>query len=227
MVFWLVDVNPEKIKKYPELMIRIDEVRKMRLESTFAPTRELAKYPTLFRDTQNPESFIVIPATTSENRRYIPFGFFDKNYIPLNSVYIIPNGDLFLFGVISSIIHMDWVRYVAGRLKSDYRYSKDIVYNNFPFPQEITDKQREQIETLAQTILDARTQFPDSSLADLYNPLTMPPKLLKAHEALDKAVDKLYRKEGFKSETERVAHLFELNKQLTSLIVNESSKKKK
>jgi hypothetical protein len=225
--FWLVDVNPEKIKKYPELMCRIDEVKKMRLESTFAPTRELAKYPTLFRDTQNPESFIVIPATTSENRRYIPFGFFDKNYIPLNSVYIIPNGDLCLFGVISSIMHMDWVRYVAGRLKSDYRYSKDIVYNNFPFPQEITDKQREQIETLAQTILDARAQFPDSSLADLYNPLTMPPKLLKAHEALDKAVDKLYRKEGFKSDTERVACLFELNRVLTSLVLDEPKKSKK
>jgi len=225
--FWLVDVNPEKIKKYPELMSRIDEVRKMRLESTFAPTRELAKYPTLFRDTQNPDSFIVIPATTSENRRYIPFGFFDKNYIPLNSVYIIPNGDLFLFGVISSLIHMDWVRYVAGRLKSDYRYSKDIVYNNFPFPQDISDKQREQIETLAQAVLDARAEFPDSSLADLYNPLTMPPKLLKAHEALDKAVDKLYRKEGFKSDTERVAHLFELNRALTSLIVEEKPKKKK
>lgn len=139
----------------------------------------------------------------------------------------IPNATLYHFAILTSKMHMDWMRYVVGRLKSDYRCSKDIVYNNFPFSQEITDKQREQIETLAQTVLDARTQFPDSSLADLYNPLTMPPALLKAHEALDKAVDKLYRKEGFKSDTERVAHLFELNKQLTSLIVDDGKKKKK
>jgi type I restriction-modification system DNA methylase subunit len=225
--FWLVDVNPEKIKKYPELMIRIDEVRKMRLASIDEGARKLAKYPTLFRDIQNPDNFIVIPRTTSENRTYIPLGFLDKNHIPLDSVQSIPDATLYHFAILTSKMHMDWMRYVAGRLKSDYRYSKDIVYNNFPFPQEITDKQREQIETLAQTILDARAQFPDSSLADLYNPLTMPPKLLKAHEALDKAVDKLYRKEGFKSDTERVACLFELNRALTSLVEEPKKRAKK
>jgi hypothetical protein len=132
---------------------------------------------------------------------------------------------------------MDWMRYVCGRLKSDYRYSNEIVYNNFPFPchpeldsgsqiadQVLNDKTK--IETLAQAILDARAEFPDSSLADLYNPLTMPPKLLKAHEVLDKAVDKLYRKEGFKSDTERVAHLFELNRALTSLVREDKKAKK-
>lgn len=219
--FWLVDINPEKIKKYPELMIRIDEVRKMRLASIDEGARKLAKIPMQFRDIQNPESFIIIPATSSENRNYIPLGFLDKNHIALNSVQTIPNATLYHFAILTSKIHMDWMRYVAGRLKSDYRYSKDIVYNNFPFPQDVNDKQHEQVEILAQSVLDARAEFPDSSLADLYNPLTMPPKLLKAHEALDKAVDKLYRKEGFKSDTERVAHLFEFNRALTNLVREE------
>ncbi|MDD3442428.1 MAG: class I SAM-dependent DNA methyltransferase, partial [Sulfurimonas denitrificans] len=126
-----------------------------------------------------------------------------------------------------SKMHMDWVRYIAGRLKSDYRYSNEIVYNNFPFPLEVNDKQKEQIEQLAQNILDIRAEFVGSSLADLYNPLTMPPKLLKVHETLDRAVDKLYSKTLFKTDTERVAHLFELNKQLTSLIVENEKKAKK
>jgi len=142
-------------------------------------------------------------------------------------VFIVPNATLYLFGVLTSLLHNDWMRYVCGRLKSDYRYSAGIVYNNFPFPLHVSDTQKETIETLAQNILDARAQFPDASLADLYNPLTMPPKLLKAHEALDKAVDKLYQKEGFKTDTQRVAHLFELNQSLTSLVVEEKPKSKK
>jgi len=119
------------------------------------------------------------------------------------------------------------MRYVCGRIKSDYRYSNEIVYNNFPCPLEVSEKQKADIEALAQKILDARAEFPDSSLADLYNPLTMPPRLLKAHEALDKAVDKLYRKEGFKTDTERVAYLFELNQKLTSLVIDEPKKRGK
>ncbi|MCF6340736.1 MAG: N-6 DNA methylase [Sulfurimonas sp.] len=208
--FWLVDVAPQTIRKYAELLERIEEVRKVRLESSFEPTKELANYPTLFRDIKNPEYFIVIPATTSENRQYIPFGFFDKNYIPLNSVYIIPNGDLFLFGQLTSLMHMAWVKYTCGRLKSDYRYSKDLVYNNYPFPKNISDKNKLHVEQKGQAILDIRAEFKDSSLADLYDPLAMPPKLKKAHQALDKAVDRCYTNKIFKNDKERIEFLFEL-----------------
>ena len=154
-------------------------------------------------------------------------GFFTKDSISNNTASIIPNATLYHFGILTSKIHMDWMRYVCGRLKSDYRYSNEIVYNNFPFPLEVSEKQKADIEALAQKILDARAEFPDSSLVDLYNPLTMPPRLLKAHETIDKAVDKLYRKEGFKSDTERVAHLFELNQKLTSLVVDKLKKRGK
>lgn len=208
--FWLVDVAPQKIKQYPELLERIEQVKKMRLESSFEPTKELANYPTLFRDVKNPEHFIVIPATTSENRTYIPFGFFDKKYIPLNSVYIIPNGDLFLFGNLTSLMHMSWVKYTCGRLKSDYRYSKDLVYNNYPFPKNVSEKNRLHVEEKAQKVLEVRESFKDSSLADLYDPLAMPPVLKKAHQELDKAVDKCYTNKSFKNDKERIEFLFEL-----------------
>jgi hypothetical protein len=210
MVFLACGCCTSNYKKYPELVERINKVKQMRLESSFAPTRELAEYPTLFRDVKNPEYFIVIPATTSENRTYIPFGFFDKNHISLNSVYIIPEGDLFLFGNLTSLMHMTWVKYTCGRLKSDYRYSKDLVYNNYPFPKDVSDKNRTAVEEKAQNILDIRVSFPDSSLADLYDPLAMPPKLKKAHQELDKAVDKCYTKRTFKSDKERIEFLFGL-----------------
>ena len=223
--FWLKDASPKEIKKYPELIERIENVKKMRLNSSFAPTRELANYPTLFRDTQNPDSFIVIPATTSERRKYIPFGFYGKNHIPLNSVYIIPNGTLYNFGVLMSIMHMAWVKYVCGRLESRYRYSKDIVYNNYPWPKNISDKNKKAVETKAQTVLDVREEFPDSSLADLYDPLTMPPKLVKAHHALDKAVDLCYRPQAFTNETARIEFLFELYNEYTMPLLNQEKKK--
>ena len=216
---WLVDANPTDLKQLPMVMEKIEAVKQFRLASPKVPTQKKASTPTLFAEIRQPNSFfIVIPRHSSEIRQYIPMGFFDNYYIASDSITVVPDASIYHFGIFTSKVHMDWVRYTCGRIKSDYRYSNEIVYNNFPFPQEITDKQRDQIETLAQAVLDARTGFPDSSLADLYNPLTMPPKLLKAHEALDKAVDKLYRKEGFKSDTERVAHLFELNRALTSLV---------
>lgn len=225
---WLVDANPTELKQLPKVMERIEAVKNIRLASTKVATQKQAATPTLFTEIRQPkESYIVIPRHSSESRDYVPMGFFESYSIASDSVTVVPNATVYDFGILTSKMHNDWMRYVCGRIKSDYRYSNEIVYNNFPFPQEITDKQRDQIETLAQTILDARTQFPDSSLADLYNPLTMPPKLLKAHEALDKAVDKLYRKEGFKSDTERVAHLFELNRGLTSLVGEETKKFKK
>jgi hypothetical protein len=208
--FWLVDLAPQIIKKYPELLERIEKVKTMRLESSFAPTRELSNYPTLFRDIKNPEQFIVIPRVSSERREYIPMGFFDRNYIPLDSVHTIHNGDLFLFGILTSKLHMSWVKHTCGRLKSDYRYSKDIVYNNYPFPKEVSDKNKNAVEQKVQDILDIRAEFTDSSLADLYNPLAMPPKLKKAHQALDKAVDKCYVSKSFKNDKERIEFLFEL-----------------
>lgn len=224
---WLKNCPPNELSSMPHVLERVNNVKTLRSESNRAATQKLAKTPMLFGEDRHPNSdYILIPLTTSENRHYVPMGFFSDSYIANNTASIIPDATLYHFGILTSKMHMDWMRYVCGRLKSDYRYSNEIVYNNFPFPQEITDKQREQIETLAQAVLDARTEFPDSSLADLYNPLTMPPKLLKAHEALDKVVDKLYRKEGFKSDTERVAHLFELNRALTSLVGEESGKKK-
>jgi len=225
--FWLKDVSPNEIKKYPELLERIDNVKKMRLKSSFAPTRELANFPTLFRDTQNPNSFIVIPATTSERRKYIPFGFFSKKYIPLNSVYIIPNGTLYNFGVLMSIMHMAWVKYTCGRLKSDYRYSKDLVYNNYPWPKELSDKHKKAVENKAQKVLAVRAEFTNSSLADLYDPLTMPPKLVKAHQALDKAVDLCYRPQPFSNETARIEFLFELYNEYTMPLLKTDKKKKK
>ncbi len=225
---WLKECPPNELSAMPHVLERVNNVKKLRSESNREATKKLAKTPMLFGEDRQPDgNYIFIPRHSSENRDYIPMDFFTKDYIAGDTGLAIPCARLFDFALLTSKIHNDWVRYVCGRIKSDYRYSNEIVYNNFPFPQKITDKQREQIETLAQTILDARTQFPDSSLADLYNPLTMPPKLLKAHEALDKAVDKLYRKEGFKSDTERVAHLFEINRALTSLVVEESGKKKK
>jgi len=224
---WLKDVAPSEIRKYPEVLNRIENVKKMRLESSFAPTRELANFPTLFRDTQNPKHFIVIPATTSERRKYIPFGFFDENYIPLNSVYIIPNGTLYNFGVLMSSMHMAWVKYTCGRLKSDYRYSKDLVYNNYPWATEPSEKNKKKVEEKAQKVLDVRAEFTNSSLADLYDPLTMPPKLVKVHQELDKAVDLCYRPQAFTTENTRIEFLFDLYNEYTSPMFNEKKKKKR
>lgn len=223
--FWLVNANPNDIKRYPELIERIQNVKEMRLESSFEPTRQLANYPTLFRDTKNPETFIVIPATTSERRKYIPFGFFDKNYIPLNSVYIIPNGTVYNIGVLMSGMHMTWVKYTCGRLKSDFRYSKDVVYNNYPWPKDPSEKNKLNVEEKAQNVLDVRAEFPDSSLADLYDPLTMPPKLVKAHQALDRAVDLCYRPQAFTNENARIEYLFDLYNQYTAPLLNGKKKK--
>ena len=160
--------------------------------------------------------FILIPRHSSENRKYIPLGFFTSNYVGADSCLIIPNGNLFHFGVLMSAMHMAWVKTVCGRLKSDFRYSKDIVYNNYPWPENPSEKQTKAIETAAQKVIDARLQFPNSSLADLYDPLTMPPTLVKAHNELDKAVDLAYRKQPFTTEAKRMEFLFELYEKYTA-----------
>ncbi len=210
---WLVDANPAELRKMPEIMKRVEACRQDRLNG--APDRQkLAETPTLFREQKNPQTFIVVPATSSENRRYIPIGFLDKNTIPTNAVIIIENATLYNFGVLTSNVHMAWMRAVCGRLKSDYRYSKDIVYNNFPWP-DPTDEQKAEIEKTAQAILDARALYPDCSLADLYDELTMPVELRKAHQANDKAVMKAYGFWGkIKTESECVAELMKMYQQL-------------
>jgi type II restriction/modification system DNA methylase subunit YeeA len=209
-VIWLVDANPNDLKKSPEVLKRIEQVKQFRLNSKAKSTREYP-YHTLFRQITQPENdFILVPRTTSENREYIPMGFFVKDYIVGDTCQAIPNGDLFLFGNLTSLMHMSWVKYTCGRLKSDYRYSKDLVYNNYPFPKDVSDKNRALVEEKAQAILDIRKSFPDSSLADLYDPLAMPPHLKKAHQELDKAVDNCYTKRTFKSEKERIEFLFGL-----------------
>lgn len=215
---WLVGVSPKELKEMPLVMERIQRVREMRESSTFAGTRKLADTPTLFRETNNPDSFIVIPRVSSERRKYIPMGFLDKDTIATDAVHIIPNASLYHFGVLTSKVHMAWVRATAGRLKSDYRYSKEIVYNNFPWAMDVTEKQKEAIEKTAQNVLDARASYPESSLGDLYDPLAMPPELIKAHNKLDKAVIDAYGGAGFKSEAERVADLMQRYARLTNSI---------
>ena len=227
--FWLKDCEPTEIRKSPELQRRIEAVKELRLKSTRPSTNKLAAFPSLFGEIRQPDSqYILIPSTTSENRQYIPMGFFGKNDIANNSCHIIPNGTLYHFGVLMSQMHMAWVKYVCGRLKSDYRYSKDIVYNNYPWPENSTDKQKKMVEDAAQVVLDARSLFPNSSLADLYDPHSMPPALAKAHQELDKAVDKCYRPAPFESETKRIEYLFELYEKYTAgLFAGEGKKKKK
>lgn len=224
---WLVDAKPEELKELPLVLDRLKKVKEMREASVDEGARKLALKPTQFRDIKNPESYILIPSTTSENRKYIPFAFFTKDNIPHNSCHILPNGNLFHFGVLMSAMHMAWVKTVCGRLKSDFRYSKDIVYNNYPWPDNPSDNRVEAIETAAQKVLDTRLQFPNSSLADLYDPLTMPPALVKAHNELDKAVDLAYRPQPFTSEANRMVFLFELYEKYTADLFTKEKPKKK
>jgi hypothetical protein len=223
---WLGDCSPVQLRTMPEAMKLVEAVRKSRLTSKSAPTQKLAATPTRFHVENMPENdYLIIPEVSSERRYYLPIGFESPETLSSNLVKIVPNTTCYDFGVLSSLMHNSWMRTVCGRLKSDYRYSAGIVYNNFPWPENPTEKQTQAIESAAQAVLDARAQFPDSSLADLYDPLTMPPVLLKAHQMLDKAVDAAYGKTSFKTEAERVAFLFELYQKYTSLLLAEKPKK--
>jgi len=224
---WLVNAEPSELKQMPEVMKRVDLVKQFRLNSIAPSTQKFASIPTLFRDRNQPDSFIVVPRVSSENRKYIPMGFFDHNSIVSDTCMSIPNGTLYHFGVLMSQMHMSWVNSVCGRLKSDFRYSKDIVYNNYPWPENPTEKQIQSIEEKAQKVLDARAAFPGSSLADLYDQLTMPPVLLKAHNELDKAVDQAYRSQPFPSEAKRMEFLFELYEKYTADLFTKEKVKKK
>ncbi len=211
---WLQDVDPQELRKLRLVKERIEKVKRIR---EFSSRPHLALTPHLFAQITQPPGmgFILIPRHSSEKRRFIPIGFFDKSNIGADSCLIVPNGDRFHFGVLTSTMHNAWMRQVCGRLKSDYRYSKDIVYNNFAWPIEPTDKNRERVEQTAQAILDARLKFPDATLADLYDPLTMPKELLDAHRANDEAVDACYGPKRFKNELERLEFLFDLYRQYT------------
>ena len=212
---WLINVPPSELRKMPLVMERVKKVKEMRLSSSDKGTQKLADYPTLFRETNNPKTFIVVPSVSSENRKYVPMGFLDENTIPTNLVLIIPEASLYHFGIVTSNVHMAWMRAVCGRLEMRYRYSKDIVYNNFPWPTP-TDEQKTKIEQTAQAILDARALYPDCSLADIYDELTMPVELRKAHQANDKAVMQAYGFWGkLNTESECVAELMRMYKELT------------
>ena len=210
---WLVGVSPAELRKMPEVMKRVEACKQDRLNGA-EDRQKLADTPTVFRETKNPSTYIIVPATSSENRKYIPLGFLDKNTISTNSAVIIPEATLYHFGILTSNVHMAWMRAVAGRLKSDYRYSKDIVYNNFPWC-EPSDTQKAAIEKTAQAILDARNLYPDCSLADLYDEQFMPIELRKAHKANDHAVMKAYGYAPSFSEPEIVADLMKRYQELT------------
>ncbi|HRK29356.1 MAG TPA: hypothetical protein PK239_18915, partial [Chitinophagales bacterium] len=223
---WLVDAQPHEIRSMPLVLERIAKVKEARLKATDKGTKKLADRPYQFRDLNNPEQYIAIPITTGENRKYIPMIYADKTLIPAVTVQSIPNGTLYHFGVLMSAMHMAWVNSVCGRLESRYRYSKDIVYNNFPWPENPTEKQVTAIETAAQKVLDTRLRFPNSSLADLYHPLTMPPELTKAHTELDKAVDLAYRPQPFTNDPYRMEFLFELYEKYTADLFSPEKPKK-
>ncbi len=212
---WLVGASPSELRKSPFIMERVEQVRQFRLNSTKAATQRSADTPTLFQEIRHPDSeYIIIPRHSSETRRYIPFGFVQPQIVVNDAVQIIPDAKIYHFGIMMSNVHMAWTRAVCGRIKSDYRYSKDVVYNNFPWPTP-TDTQKTKIEQTAQAILDARARYPESSLADLYDELTMPPELRKAHQDNDRAVMQAY---GFSvrdmTESKCVAELMKMYQRL-------------
>jgi hypothetical protein len=222
---WLVDAHPQEVRALPEVLKRIESVKASRLASKAPSTRAYASRPMLFRQIAQPTTnYLAIPEVSSERRAYIPIAFLDKDVICSNKIQFVPDATLYHFGILTSTMHMAWVRIVAGRLKSDFSYSNTLVYNNFPWP--ITNaKQTSAVESAAQSILDARAQFPSASLADLYDPLTMPAVLVKAHATLNRIVDRCYRDAPFHNERERVEHLFEMYDALTSPLLPTSHTK--
>ena len=213
---WLESSNMLEWRNLPEIMKRVQGVRDFRLKSKKQQTVRIAEIPYLFGQIRQPNSdYVLIPRHSSENRRYIPFAFISKDFIVADSCNAVPNATLYHFGVLTSIMHNAWMRQVCGRLESRYRYSNNLVYNNFPFPRIATEKQIEKVERTAQSILDARLKFHGATLADLYDPLTMPKELLDAHRANDEAVDACYGKQRFKNELERLEFLFDLYRKYT------------
>jgi hypothetical protein len=232
---WLVNIPPAELRALPHVLKRVEGVRAMREASTKAGTVALAATPTLFGEVRQPNTprYLAIPKVSSERRQFIPIGYLDNNVICGDKIFFVADASLLTFGLLTSTMHNAWMRYTCGRLKSDYSYSNTIVYNNYPWPgfagEALSDKHRNAIEQAAQCVLDARAQFSGASLADLYDPLTMPPALLKAHQKLDATVDAAYQpsggKKSYASDAERVAFLFELYQRITSLLPAPVAKK--
>jgi hypothetical protein len=226
---WLLNSEPNELKQMPEVLKRVELVKEYRLKSTREATRKLAQFPTLFGEIRQPSGkYILIPRVSSEKRPYIPMGFFDDAIIVSDTCLSVNStASLFHFGILQSNMHMAWVKSVCGRLENRFRYSNEIVYNNYPWPENPTEKHIKAIEKAAQKVLDTRDKFPNSSLADLYDPLTMPPALVKAHNELDKAVDLAYRPQPFTSEANRMEFLFSLYEKYTKDLFTKERKPKK
>lgn len=228
---WLKGISPSELKEITPIYLRVQKVKEFRLKSKRPQTLKAANFPSLFGEERHPDSdYLAIPKVSSETRNYIPIGFCSNEIICGDKLFNLPNATLFHFGIITSLMHNTWMRYTCGRLESRYSYSNTIVYNNYPWPENPTEKQKQAIEKAAQKVLDVRAEFPESSLADLYDPLTMPPALVKAHNELDKAVDLSYRAQPFISETKRIEFLFELYEKYTAgmfAVVEGKGKKKK
>jgi hypothetical protein len=226
---WLSEATPSELLAMPAVRRRLEAVRAFRAASTKAQTRDAADTPTLFAELRQPQGrYIAIPLHSSEHRRYIPMAMFDADHVLHNSCAAIESDSVYHFGVLMSRMHMAWVAHVCGRIKSDFRYSNQVVYNNFPWPQPTAGHQQA-IEQAAQAVLEARALFPGESLANLYHQTLMPLPLRKAHQKLDAAVDAAYPrpgKKGFDTDAERVAHLFERYRALTSLLPAEAPARK-
>jgi len=223
---WLKGINPGELKAMPQVMKRVAAVAETRKRSPTKSVQEFSDQPTLFTQDRQPDgNYLALSRHSSENRRFIPIGFLPASTIASDAMLVCKGATLYHFGIMNSTMHNAWIRYTCGRIKSDFRYEPS-VYNNFPWPDAPTDTTRQAIEAAAQAVLDARTQFPGATLADLYDPLTMPPALLKAHHKLDATVDKAYGKTGFKSDAERVAFLFQRYQALTSLLPQTPMKKR-
>ena len=224
---WLAGAPPSDIRDIQGIKQRVDAVRDFRLKSKKEPTKEKANTPTLFAEIRQPISrYVVIPRHTSETRKYVPFGYFGPNVIVHDSCSAIPKATLYHFGVLSSLMHMAWMRQVCGRLESRYRYSGSLVYNNFPWPGEAKATQKSAVETAAQDVLDARKEHPNETLAVLYDPPSMPPNLVHAHTKLDRSVDRCYRPQPFTNERQRVEYLFWLYENATTPLVARERKRR-
>lgn len=222
---WLLNANPAELRTMPKVMERLEAVRQYRLASKAGSTQKAAATPGVFVQLAQPDTdYLLVPRVSSERRQYIPMAFVSKDVVANDQVLTIKGATPYHFGVLSSAMHMAWVRYTCGRLKSDYRYSKDVVYNNFPWPESPTERQTGAIRNAANRVLSARAGFSDASLADLYDPLTMPREVVEAHQELDEAVDSAYGKRRMKTDGERVGFLFELYAKYTTLLPTEGRK---
>jgi hypothetical protein len=226
-ILYLADAAPDELRAMFKVRQRVAAVRDMRSQSSSAGTRALANTPTKFHVTVVPDKpYLVIPKVSSERREYVPMGWLSPPTIASDLLFVQPDATFYDFAILTSRAHMAWLGHMGGRLKSDFRYSIGLVYNTFPWP-ETTPTQRTKIEALAQAVLDARAAHPTSSLADLYDPDTMPGNLRKAHAALDTAVDRLYRAAPFASDRDRVEHLFGRYEALVNPLEREAVKQNK